>query len=74
MSVELTAQMLATLFDIPQEDRMKLIDWSDTIQNLSDPEQFENPDEGFQKLFECLGWDRSICSGVLSNGLNSHAV
>ncbi len=56
VSVELTGQMLATLFDVPQEDRLKLIDWSDTIQNLGDPESFETPDEGFQKLFECLAY------------------
>jgi cytochrome P450 len=56
VSVELTAQMLATLFDVPQEDRLKLIDWSDTIQNLGDPEYFETPDEGFQVLFECLAY------------------
>jgi len=29
VSIELTARMLATLFDIPQEDRRKLIHWSD---------------------------------------------
>lgn len=56
VSVELTAQMLATLFDVPQEDRLKLIEWSDTIQNLADPEAFENPDEGFKVLFECLAY------------------
>ncbi len=56
VSVELTAQMLATLFDVPQEDRLKLIDWSDTIQNLGDPDVFETPDEGFKKLFECLAY------------------
>jgi cytochrome P450 len=60
VSVELTAQMLATLFDIPQEDRMKLIEWSDTIQNLSDPEIFETPEEGFQVLFECLGYFQEL--------------
>lgn len=59
VSVELTGQMLATLFDVPQEDRLKLIDWSDTIQNLGDPEHFENPDEGFKKLFECLAYFQS---------------
>ncbi len=53
VSVELTAQMLATLFDVPQEDRMKLIDWSDTIQSLSDPDEYESAEEGFLKLFEC---------------------
>ncbi|MEM7003640.1 MAG: cytochrome P450 [Pseudomonadota bacterium] len=56
VSVELTGQMLATLFDVPQEDRLKLIDWSDTIQNLGDPEAFENPEEDFKILFECLAY------------------
>ena len=56
VSVELTAQMLATLFDVPQEDRMKLIEWSDTIQNLGDPDAFESPEEGFKVLFECLAY------------------
>lgn len=56
VSVELTGQMLATLFDVPQEDRLKLIEWSDTIQNLGDPEAFENPEEGFKILFECLAY------------------
>jgi cytochrome P450 len=54
VSVELTGQMLATLFDIPQEDRMKLIGWSDTVSNLGDPDYFETPDQGFQELFQCL--------------------
>jgi len=56
VSVELTGQMLATLFDVPQEDRMKLIEWSDTVARLQDPDYFENADEGFQKLFECLAY------------------
>ena len=60
VSVELTAQMLATLFGIPQEDRMKLIDWSDTMQNLADPEYFENPDEGFQVLLQCLAYFQEL--------------
>ena len=60
VSVELTAQMLATLFDVSQEDRMKLIDWSDTIQNLGDPDFFETPEEGFQVLFQCLAYFQEI--------------
>ena len=56
VSVELTGQMLATLFDVPQEDRHKLIHWSDTIQNLADPDFFETPEEGFQELFKCLAY------------------
>ena len=56
VSVELTGQMLATLFDVPQEDRLKLVYWSDTVQNLGDPEVFETPEEGFAVLFECLAY------------------
>ncbi|MEE2784877.1 MAG: cytochrome P450 [Pseudomonadota bacterium] len=56
VSVELTGQMLATLFDVPQEDRLKIIDWSDTIMNLADPDQFTTPEEGFKIVFECLAY------------------
>jgi cytochrome P450 len=56
VSVELTGQMLATLFDVPQEDRHKLILWSDTIQNIGDPEYFETREDGFQVLFQCLAY------------------
>ena len=34
VSVELTARMLATLFDFPYEDRRKLIEWSDITTNV----------------------------------------
>ncbi len=53
VSVELTGQMLATLFDVPQEDRHKLIHWSDTVENLSNPDFFETVEEGFQELWKC---------------------
>lgn len=53
VSVELTGQMLATLFDVPQEDRHKLIHWSDTVERLSDPNYFETMEEGFAELWKC---------------------
>jgi cytochrome P450 len=53
VSVELTGQMLATLFDIPQEDRHKLVHWSDTVERIGDPDFFETPEEGFQELWKC---------------------
>jgi cytochrome P450 len=56
VSVELTGQMLATLFDVPQEDRLKLIHWSDTVSNIGNPEFFDTPEEGFQELFNCLAY------------------
>ena len=53
VSVELTGQMLATLFDVPQEDRHRLIHWSDTVERISDPEWFDTPQEGFAELWKC---------------------
>ena len=54
VSVELTGQMLATIFGVPQEDRHKLIHWSDTVENLSNPDFFETPEEGFAELWKCF--------------------
>lgn len=34
VSIELTARMLATLFDFPYEDRRKLVHWSDITTNV----------------------------------------
>ncbi|MDA0790519.1 MAG: cytochrome P450 [Proteobacteria bacterium] len=56
VSVELTGQMLATLFDVPQDDRDKLIYWSDTVQNLSNPEFFDSVEEGFAELWKCWAY------------------
>ncbi|XOV90716.1 MAG: cytochrome P450 [Pseudomonadota bacterium] len=56
VSVELTGQMLATLFGIPQEDRLKLIHWSDTVQNIGNPDVYETPEQAFGELFECLAY------------------
>ncbi|MBL6716834.1 MAG: cytochrome P450 [Pseudomonadales bacterium] len=53
VSVELTGQMLATLFDVPQEDRHKLIHWSDVSQSIGDPDVFETPEMGFAELWKC---------------------
>ena len=60
VSVELTGQMLATLFDIPQEDRAKLIYWSDATSNLGNPEFFESVDAGFKVLWECANYFMEI--------------
>ncbi|MFN3236124.1 MAG: cytochrome P450 [Pseudomonadales bacterium] len=60
VSVELTGQMLATIFDVPQEDRHKLIHWSDTVENLGNPDFFETPEEGFQELWKCFEYFDAI--------------
>ena len=60
VSVELTGQMLATLFDIPQEDRHKLIHWSDTVERIGDPDYFDNPAEGFAEIWKCFEYFNEI--------------
>lgn len=37
VSVELTGRMIATLLGVPQQDRYKLVDWSNAISNADDP-------------------------------------
>lgn len=59
VAVELTGQMLATLFGVPQEDRLKLIEWSDAATSLSDPSYFETAAEAYRTLFECGEYFRS---------------
>ena len=60
VSIELTSRMLATLFDVPQEDRLKLIHWSDTVERITDPDFFETPEEGFQELWKCFEYFNGI--------------
>lgn len=60
VSVELTGQMLATLFDVPQEDRHKLIHWSDTVERIGDPDYFESPAEGFAEIWKCFEYFNDI--------------
>ncbi len=60
VSIELTAQMLATLFDIPQEDRLKLIHWSECIINANEPKMFETLEYPFDQLRECYDYFKEI--------------
>ena len=53
VSKDLTGRMLSTLFGVPQEDRDKLIYWSDCVENLSNPDAFESVEAGFQELWNC---------------------
>ena len=60
VSVELTGRMLATLFDVPQEDRHKLIHWSDTVERIGDPDYFETPAEGFAEIWKCFEYFNEV--------------
>ena len=57
VSIELTAQMLATLFDFPFEDRRKLSYWSDVSTAVPHPGGLIESEEQREEVFrECLGY------------------
>jgi cytochrome P450 len=53
VSIELTTQMLATLFDFPWEDRRKLTRWSDVSTALPKSGVFESAEQRMRELHEC---------------------
>ncbi len=57
VSIELTVQMLATLFDFPFEDRRKLSYWSDCGTAVPYPGGLIESEEQREEVFrECLGY------------------
>ncbi len=52
VSVELTGRMLATVLGVPQEDRHRLIKWSNAISNADDPEFASSAAAFYQALAE----------------------
>ena len=54
VSVELTTQMLAILFDFPFEDRRKLTRWSDVATNPPGTGVTESAEQRRAELIECL--------------------
>jgi cytochrome P450 len=53
VSIELTTQMLATLFDFPFEERRKLTRWSDVSTALPKSMVVENEEQRRRELDEC---------------------
>ncbi len=56
VSIELTTQMLATLFDFPWEDRRKLTRWSDVATADEDSGIIESKEAGRAELYECAAY------------------
>ena len=54
ISIELTTQMLATLFDFPWEDRRKLTRWSDVATAAPGQGVVESDEQRKMELMECL--------------------
>src|SRR5690348_13109395 len=53
VSIELTTQMLATLFDFPFEERRKLTRWSDVSTALPKGGVVESPEQRRREMDEC---------------------
>ncbi len=56
ISIELTTQMLATLFDFPWEDRRKLTRWSDVATARPESGIIESEEARRAELLECLAY------------------
>ena len=56
VSIELTTQMLATLFDFPWEDRRKLTHWSDVATAVEGTPLAPTKEAREATLLECLGY------------------
>jgi cytochrome P450 len=60
VSIELTTQMLATLFDFPFEDRRKLTRWSDVATGDEESGIVESEEARQAELYECLEYFRGL--------------
>ena len=60
VSIELTTQMLATLFDFPFEDRRKLTRWSDVATGGPETGVVESEEQRREELYECLAYFQSL--------------
>ena len=56
VSIELTTQMLATLFDFPFEDRRKLTRWSDVATAVPGAGIIDTQEQREQELWECADY------------------
>ena len=56
VSIELTTQMLATLFDFPWEDRAKLTRWSDVSTALPKSMIVESAEQRRAEMDECAAY------------------
>ena len=62
VSIELTTQMLATLFDFPFEDRHKLTRWSDVTTAEPSSGIIDSQEQRIEELMECLEYFKGLWS------------
>ncbi len=74
VSVELTTQMLATLFDFPFEERSKLTRWSDVATASADSGVVESPKARLRELDECFAYFRNIWNERAKNPVGNDLI
>jgi cytochrome P450 len=67
VSIELTTQMLATLFDFPFEDRRKLTRWSDVATATPESGVVESEEQRRAELFECVEYFTRLWNERVNN-------
>ena len=67
VSIELTTQMLATLFDFPWEDRRKLTRWSDVATADEESGIIESKEARVAELFECADYFTRLWNERVNN-------
>ncbi|MCY4656669.1 MAG: cytochrome P450 [Gammaproteobacteria bacterium] len=72
VSKDLTGRMLATLFGVPQEDRDKLIHWSDTVNNAANPEAYLSIEDAFAELWKCYTYFKEVWDDRLQGSLDGY--
>ena len=76
VSVELTTQMLCTLFDFPFEDRRKLTRWSDIVTAGVDSDLVSSQEEAWAEIMDCAAyftnlWNQRVNAEVPGDDLIS---
>jgi len=74
VSIELTTQMLATLFDFPFEDRSKLTRWSDVATGGPETGIVESEEQRQAELLECLAYFTNLWEERAKQGLSNDLI
>jgi cytochrome P450 len=74
VSIELTTQMFATLFDFPFEDRRKLTRWSDVATGDEESGIVESEEARQAELYECLEYFTNLWNERAERGESNDLV
>ncbi|HEX5615108.1 MAG TPA: cytochrome P450 [Acidimicrobiia bacterium] len=60
LAAELPLQVIAEMMGVPQEDRHKLFEWSNTMIGSADPEYATSPDDAMQAQLELFTYAQAL--------------